>query len=69
MKMYRVVPIFMMVVVTDKVVGRFEVAAEDVNKAMEVARYWAAEHGYRPTEIRYTPKQKSGLPYNVFVPR
>ena len=54
--------VYRVTVVTDKVVGRFDVAAVGENEANEIARAWAQSEGLRPTEIRLKRKQVDGLP-------
>lgn len=63
----KAVPVYRMTVITDKVVGRFDVAAETIEEALEIAREWAREQGFRPTDISYTPRQEGGLPKNIYI--
>ena len=60
--------VYRVVVVTHVIVGRFNVASNDINEVHEVAREWARKNDIGlVTEIRVTPKSEGGLPANIWV--
>jgi hypothetical protein len=60
--------LYRVTVTTDKVVGRFYVAAEDIIQAKDIGRAWAEARDYKPTEIAVKSKKEDGVAVSVFIP-
>lgn len=67
--MYKLCQVYRATVRAHTIVGRFQVAAEDYDRAREVVNEWCMENGYNITGIRIdiVRVKSGGVPAEIFT--